>query len=150
MAALVKWLIGLVTTGFVAFLALALTMSEPAPSSGMFPHSMLGADRVMAGRMALDVGTGMQYTMTGKGMLECSSNPAYLRALEEHTYVREVARLFPSSFQAREAVGRRVRGGSVSVLRRASTEVLAQVVGPMGTGRPDRRGPPERPTVHDL
>ena len=84
-----KWLIGLVTTGFVVFvtfLVLVLTMSEPAPSSGMFPHSMLEAHRVMTDRMALDVGTGMQLTMAGNGMLERSSNPAYLRALEEHTY----------------------------------------------------------------
>jgi len=84
-----KWLIGLVTTGFVVFvtfLVVAVTMSEPAPSSGMFPHSMLEADRVMAERMAVDVGTGMQYTMAANGMLERSSNPAYLRALEEHTY----------------------------------------------------------------
>lgn len=83
-----KWLIGLVTTGFVVlvtFLVLAVTMSEPAPSSGMFPHSLLEADRVMADRMAVDVGTGMQYTMAGNGMLERSSNPAYLRTLEEHT-----------------------------------------------------------------
>ncbi len=83
-----KWLIGLVTTGavvVVTFLVLAITTSQPMPSSGAYPHALLEADRAMTQRMSVDVGIGMQLQMVEYGMLERSANPEYLRALEEHT-----------------------------------------------------------------
>lgn len=84
-----KWLVGLVATGFVvavAFVVLAVTYSSPEAGHAVYPHSLLEADRVMTQRMTIEVGPGMQAVMPGYGMLQRSADPAYLRALEQHTY----------------------------------------------------------------
>lgn len=87
-----RWAIGLVVTGmvvFTAFLVLAIGSSAPDPAMGAFPPSLLDQDVVMTQRMATDVGSGMQASMNAQGMLERSSNPVYVRALEEHLRLYE-------------------------------------------------------------
>ena len=76
-----KWLIGLVTTGFVvtaAFVVLAISFSPPPTALGSYAHSQLEADRVMTQQMAVQTAMGLD------GMPERSADPGYVKALEQH------------------------------------------------------------------
>jgi len=76
-----KWLIGLVTTGFVVlvtFVVLAVSFSQPSDGMSSYSHSQLDADRVMTQQMAV------QTTMPESGMLQRSMDTGYLNALEQH------------------------------------------------------------------
>lgn len=76
-----KWLIGLVTTGFVVvvtFVVLAISFSPSPTAPGSYSHSQLEADRVMTQQMAV------QTAMGPDGMLERSADPGYVKALEQH------------------------------------------------------------------
>lgn len=85
-----KLVVALVGTGLLvstAVVALAITDSPSGsgPMGGV-PHAQLEADRNMTQQMASIVGPGMESRMTTNAMLERSTNGAYLRALELHTY----------------------------------------------------------------
>ena len=76
-----KWLIGLVTTGFVVmvtFVVLAISFSPSSSAVGSYSHSQLEADRVMTEQMAV------QTAMGPDGMLQRSADPGYVKALEQH------------------------------------------------------------------
>lgn len=89
-------LLGAGTIVAVAFVAVAAVTTEPRPPmSGGFPHERLEADRIMTQRMATSGGPGMESLMAIDGMLERSTNDAYLRALEQHAY--EVERMLGRS-----------------------------------------------------
>ena len=82
-----KVLVSLSIWGIAAAGILVVTQ---APSWGRhdpasFSHEQLEADRVMTQQMGTDVGPGMAVQMPGDGMLERSSNEAYVEALEQHT-----------------------------------------------------------------
>ena len=65
---------------FLLFAALPDTGTRSA-SVSRFSHSQLEADRIMTQRM----GTQAQMPMGSDGMLARSSDPAYVRALEQHS-----------------------------------------------------------------
>lgn len=76
-----KWLIGLVTTGFivfVTFVVLAISFSPSSTDVGSYSHSQLEADRVMTEQMAV------QSAMGPDGLLQRSTDPGYVKALEQH------------------------------------------------------------------
>lgn len=76
-----KWLIGLVTTGFVVFstfVVLAIVSSPSSSGLDSYSHLQLDADRVMTQQMAV------QSAMGPDGMLQRSADPAYVKALEQH------------------------------------------------------------------
>lgn len=76
-----KWLIGLVTTGFVVmvtFVVLAVSSTQSSTELGLFSHAQLEADRVMTEQMAV------QTAMGADGLLERSAGPGYVKALEAH------------------------------------------------------------------
>lgn len=85
-----KAVVALLGTGsvvMVAFVTTAvLTSTRGTPAMNDFSHAQLEADRIMTEQMATVVGPGMQAQMVTNGMLQRSSNDAYLRALEEHVY----------------------------------------------------------------
>lgn len=77
--------------GLIAFAVAAALLPGPRTDPSPYPHDVLEMDRLMTERMAADVGRGMTVQMPGQGMWRRSGDPAYLRALEEHT--REVDRM---------------------------------------------------------
>jgi len=82
-----KVLVSLTISGMVLA---GILVATQAPSWGRhdlssFSHEQLEADRVMTQQMGTDVGPGMAVQMPGDGMLERSSNEAYVEALEQHT-----------------------------------------------------------------
>ena len=85
-----KLAVGLFGTGmvvFAAFIGFAITSSvDGSEPMGGFSHAQLESDRVMTQQMATVVGPGMEAQMTTNGMLQRSTNSAYLQALEQHTY----------------------------------------------------------------
>lgn len=85
-----KLLLALIGTGTAVVIAVVVTVVLTpvgrAPAMNDFSHAQLEADRVMTKQMATVVGPGMDAQMETNGMLQRSSNDAYLRALEEHIY----------------------------------------------------------------
>lgn len=76
-----RWLVALVTTGFVVivtFVVLAVSLSSSSTEMGSYSHSQLEADRVMTEQMAV------QTAMGPDGMLQRSTDPGYVQALEQH------------------------------------------------------------------
>ena len=83
-----KWLMGLVTTGFVMMvtaIVLATSFSQPSEGVGSYSQSQLEADRVMTEQMAV------QTSMGPDGMLQRSADPGYMRALEQ--YIQQFNRM---------------------------------------------------------
>jgi len=82
-----KWLgvlLALTLTTTLAFLPVAFAVGEDPTPGVSVSHAQLEADRVMTQQMGLVAGTGMDTRMQTDGMLERSSNPAYVAALERH------------------------------------------------------------------
>ncbi len=72
-----------VVAGLLVAAAFA-TAAAPAPAT-TFSHAQLEADRQMTQEMAVSFDPGMDALMARDGMLQRSADPAYVRALEEHT-----------------------------------------------------------------
>jgi hypothetical protein len=89
-----KTVVGLVSVGPVVVVvagAFAVIAGKRTPTDAPGAHAQLEADRVMAQQMAAAIGPGMQAQMWTDGMLGRTSDAAYLRALDQHTY--EVERM---------------------------------------------------------
>lgn len=63
-----------------AFFVGAPIVASRTPDVPHISHTLLEADRTMTQQMAV------QTSMADTGMLQRSSNPAYVRALERHVY----------------------------------------------------------------
>lgn len=85
-------LVGTMVLALVLFGAAAFA-SATAPTSVMgFSHAQLEADRIMTQEMSVSTDPGMEALMAQQNsMLQRSSNPAYVQALEEH--VRQFDRM---------------------------------------------------------
>lgn len=70
--------------GLGGVVVVAQAVSSVADRSATFSHEQLEADRLMTLQMSTNVGGAMDIQMPREGMLERSSNEAYVKALEQH------------------------------------------------------------------
>ena len=87
---MVKLLVGLVVSGGLVLSAFVIGVpilaSDGSSDRPAISHELLEADRRMTEQMVVSVGPGMEAQMRSNGMLERSSDPAYVDALERHVY----------------------------------------------------------------